>query len=642
MTITSSFKYTNAVYNSLSVRFFTFLVILSLFVGETAFGKEKVRHEVTDGRIDIAHSGDAVKLVGQWAFWPKQFVPVDTKAADCGRFEYFPASWSTYRGEKLSPHGYGSYAVTVTGLNPSIQYAFYFPGYSCASRYFANGKELYAKGIPATSKEAERPAWASEVVCMPGSGLTEVTLLLHLSNFNDLYPASPEAVLIGSYDVLLGDHFHKRIMLIISFAAILAMGAYFLSLYAFQHKEHSSLWLGILCIVFALRSACYDEFLIQAFLPGLPAEVMFRLGYLTFSLAVASIAAFVRAQYTDISGKYAMYAILGLSLFYGLCNIAAPVSFFTELLVPFQICCIVSAMYLICVIVRAAAEKRDGAWLFLAGFIFLFLITLHDILIANRLGEGSFLSHYGILGIIAAMALIIVRHFNVAFNSVEAVSEKLTEINASLARFVPSEFFQSLGKHSITDVSLGDHALKDMCVMFVHLGVDVSMGESTERLNMLELFNNILQRVNPVIRKYNGFVGKYLAGGVMVLLPDDSSRAVQCAMEIQKVVLSYNSERDKENLPVIKFAVGLHRGSLMLGTIGDLEHMDGTVISDVVTIASRLQKFALSRGVPIIISDAVAVPLGVAQRSICALVPRGDVGLKGRTEPVSIFEVSEL
>ncbi len=615
------------------------IIVIITLSGCARSGGGLPRPSSVDGVFSMPSGAESSELVGEWAFWPGQFASPGVTPAEYVRFGQFPASWSTYRPDPAPAKGFGSYALTIRGLDPSVLYAFRFPGYSCAARYFVNGEELYSRGLVGESRDAESPAWDCNVVALPSAGLSELTLVLHLSNFHDIFPASPTPILFGPYESLYAAWSYKRILMIIPFGAMLAMGAYFLALFILHREEYSCCWLGILCMVFALRIICYDEFLIQDVFPGLPSWLMFRLGYLTFSLALAAFAGFAYAMYPALVGRWPARVVVSGGLLYGALNLFTPVSLFTAILVPFQAFTLLSAVFLIFQIFRAVVARMEGADLFLAGFVVFFLVIVRDIMIANRVIEGVFLAHYGMFGIIAAMSLIIVRKFSRAFNSLEAASDELARVNASLVRFVPNEFLRYLGKESITDISLGDNVRKDMCVMFLHLGMEIRLDGAEARLNMLEFFNETLRRVNPVIQEFRGLVDKYLNEGIMVLFPDESEMAVLCALRIHGIVREYNVERAGLSLPPIRCAAGIHRGALMLGTIGDAERMDSTVISDVVNTASRLMQFALSRELPIVISADMTQAFGKLDAASCVLVPHGEVHLRGRDQALALFEV---
>ncbi len=63
--------------------------------------------------------------------------------------------------------------------------------------------------------------------------------------------------------------------------------------------------------------------------------------------------------------------------------------------------------------------------------------------------------------------------------------------------------------------------------------------------------------------------------------------------------------------------------------------MSYTVIGDAVNLGSRLESLNKQYGTRIIISEATRKQLSCA----CEIRPLGDVVVKGKTEPVAIFEV---
>jgi class 3 adenylate cyclase len=78
----------------------------------------------------------------------------------------------------------------------------------------------------------------------------------------------------------------------------------------------------------------------------------------------------------------------------------------------------------------------------------------------------------------------------------------------------------------------------------------------------------------------------------------------------------------------------------MLGTIGEKERMDSTVISDVVNIASRIQKYALENKYSVLLSEAVMSGLKSPDEHCVTITPLGEIKLRGRTRVMNLFEVS--
>lgn len=144
-----------------------------------------------------------------------------------------------------------------------------------------------------------------------------------------------------------------------------------------------------------------------------------------------------------------------------------------------------------------------------------------------------------------------------------------------------------------------------MYIAFIHLGIYTGLETEKERLGLLRIYNDTLSNINPIIQAHNGFIDKYLTEGLMVLFHGSADDVIKCMLKIKSVVQFENMEREINKLPKIDLAVGIHYGRLMLGTIGEEERMDSTVISDVVNVASRLHFYALKKGVNIFISEVV-------------------------------------
>ena len=123
----------------------------------------------------------------------------------------------------------------------------------------------------------------------------------------------------------------------------------------------------------------------------------------------------------------------------------------------------------------------------------------------------------------------------------------------------------------------------------------------------------------------------------MAIFPGHPEDALQTALEMKRAVRIYNSFRTKVGYDPIAIGIGLHTGPIMLGTIGDEIRMEGTVISDTVNVASRLEGLTKQYGGSIIISSAIFLSLN--DPSIYFYRFLGLVQVKGKREAVPIYEV---
>jgi class 3 adenylate cyclase len=207
--------------------------------------------------------------------------------------------------------------------------------------------------------------------------------------------------------------------------------------------------------------------------------------------------------------------------------------------------------------------------------------------------------------------------------------------NAS-GRFVPREFLEHLGRKTLADVKLGDHVALDMSVLFCDIRDFTSLSERMTPSENFNFLNSYLRQVTPIIRSHRGFVDKYIGDGIMALFPESARDAVASAVELQRQVVSYNHGRRMAGYTDIQIGIGLHAGELILGTIGEDERMQTTVISDAVNVASRIEGLTKTFGVGLLVSGSVVAGLGDDHGH--ELRHLGAVKAKGKSRSVEIFE----
>tara|TARA_B100000686_G_scaffold135424_1_gene142633 strand:- start:549 stop:992 length:444 start_codon:yes stop_codon:yes gene_type:complete len=97
-----------------------------------------------------------------------------------------------------------------------------------------------------------------------------------------------------------------------------------------------------------------------------------------------------------------------------------------------------------------------------------------------------------------------------------------------------------------------------------------------------------------IVFKNNGTLDKIIGDELMVLYgapisgDNDTSRAVETAIQMQKRIKELNKERKKRKELPILVGAGINKGLVVSGNIGSRDMMDYTVIGDTVNVASRL------------------------------------------------------
>jgi len=186
-------------------------------------------------------------------------------------------------------------------------------------------------------------------------------------------------------------------------------------------------------------------------------------------------------------------------------------------------------------------------------------------------------------------------------------------------------------------IVLGDQVEKEMTVLFSDIRQFTTMSEQMTPQQNFNFINTYLSAMEPVIRRYRGFIDKYIGDAIMALFPTNADDAVRGSIGMFRQLASYNTERESSGLQPIRIGIGLNSGRLMLGTVGGEERMDGTVISDAVNLASRIEGLTKVFGASILISEHTYAKL--KDPSLYGLRAVARVRVKGKTEPVTVYEV---
>ncbi len=215
--------------------------------------------------------------------------------------------------------------------------------------------------------------------------------------------------------------------------------------------------------------------------------------------------------------------------------------------------------------------------------------------------------------------------------------ERQKALTSSFARFVPKEFLKFLGKDDITDVRLGDAVEKEMTVLFSDIRGYATLSERMSPTENFEFLNAVLKRIGPLIRENGGFIDKYIGDAIMALFPADPEDALNAAIGMRRLLAIYNTRRAAKGYAPIEIGIGLHTGRLMLGTIGEEERMEGTVISDAVNLASRLESLTKQYGATIVMSEQTLFRIPDPSRYSVRILDH--VRVKGKAEQVSVAEI---
>lgn len=227
--------------------------------------------------------------------------------------------------------------------------------------------------------------------------------------------------------------------------------------------------------------------------------------------------------------------------------------------------------------------------------------------------------------------------FNIMAQRIKDHIDNINALSISYFRFVPKQFLDFLGKEKITDIKLGDQVQREMTVMFSDIREFTEISENFTPKENFDFINHYLGYMEPVVMKNNGFIDKYIGDSIMALYSLSVNDAINAAIEMRSKLEEFNEDLKMNDQRTIDSGIGIHTGDLMLGIVGGKSRIEGTVISDHVNLASRLEGLTKIYGAPIIVSQDSLIkienPLQYNFRFLDI------VKVKGRKSSVNIFEI---
>jgi adenylate cyclase len=216
---------------------------------------------------------------------------------------------------------------------------------------------------------------------------------------------------------------------------------------------------------------------------------------------------------------------------------------------------------------------------------------------------------------------------------------KLQKTLDSFERFVPDKFISVIAPQGVENIEVGAASTRKMTILFCDIRGYTSMSEAMAPMEIFIFLNDYLACMGKAIDEAGGFIDKYIGDAIMALFDDEATDcALQAAILMQQALNMFNYERAQRNLPKIAVGIGIHRGTVVMGTVGFTSRIDSTVIGDAVNVASRIEGLTKQYKCNILITESVVKSLSHPELFSLRLVDKL-VKVKGKDEAISIYEL---
>jgi len=183
---------------------------------------------------------------------------------------------------------------------------------------------------------------------------------------------------------------------------------------------------------------------------------------------------------------------------------------------------------------------------------------------------------------------------------------------------------------------------KRVTVLFADLKGSMELLTDRDPEDARKILDPVLTHMMEAVHRYEGTVNQVMGDGIMALFgapiahEDHAVRACYAALRMQESVDRYADEARRAYGVTVQIRVGLNSGEVVVRGIGSDLHMDYTAVGETTHLAARMEQ-AARPGTVLIAPETLHLVEGlVAVKSL------GPVRVKGRAEPIEVYEVSGL
>ena len=227
----------------------------------------------------------------------------------------------------------------------------------------------------------------------------------------------------------------------------------------------------------------------------------------------------------------------------------------------------------------------------------------------------------------------------VAIENAKLVDQMKSEeaVRTNLARYLSPQIVDQIIKKNV-QVNLGGDR-KVVTVLFSDIRNFTHITETLPPDQLVQLLNEYFTEMAKIIFKHQGSLDKYIGDaivavfGSLIPLENSSKTAVECAIEMMKLLGTLNEKWIRKFGFKMEIGVGINTGEVFLGNIGSPERMEFTVIGDTVNIASRFSDLAKAGQILITKETLARLGSGIKYEE---LTP---AEVKGKTGRLEVFEI---
>ncbi|MBF0194302.1 MAG: adenylate/guanylate cyclase domain-containing protein [Magnetococcales bacterium] len=181
---------------------------------------------------------------------------------------------------------------------------------------------------------------------------------------------------------------------------------------------------------------------------------------------------------------------------------------------------------------------------------------------------------------------------------------------------------------------------RELTFLFTDIEGFTTVSEKSDPHELAPQMNIYLDGVCSTILKHGGMVVDLIGDAVFAMFnapldqKDHANRAIACSLEINSVTKEFQKTPEAIRLGFGRTRIGVNTGEALVGNFGAEDRFKYTPLGDAVNTGARIEGLNKYFGTQICASSRSIKSAQTSQHR-----PIGDIVLKGKKEPITIFEV---
>jgi class 3 adenylate cyclase len=217
---------------------------------------------------------------------------------------------------------------------------------------------------------------------------------------------------------------------------------------------------------------------------------------------------------------------------------------------------------------------------------------------------------------------------------------KLEHLQLHFARFAPDDVVEQLAE------ARGQvrASRRVVTVLFADLKGFTALCDRLDSEQMVPILNGYFRCMSEAITDHHGRVTELTGDGLLALFgalepnPWQAQDAVLGALAMREALGRYNETLRARALPVLELGIGIHRGEVVAGVMGNEELSKFGVVGDTINVAARVERLTRDLSVDLLITEDVRRELD--DRFQIRAMPA--LPVKGKPEPIVTYLVEGL